>query len=125
MTERMRPRRGPKDAIVCGDIGERYVGRHAGDPDPDDEGFCLCGLGLDAWVHTDTTRYVEMPLSALERFASPGGVARSEVEGQWRPVEPVHSLACTMLDGACRSMHCPFCGVTTGPQGHLCPERPR
>jgi hypothetical protein len=120
---RQRRRSSQKDAIVCPDIGERYVGRHVGDPDPGDEGFCLCGLGLDAWVHTDTARYTETPLSTLGRFS--GAVARSEVEGRLSPAEPVHSLACTMLDGACRSMHCPFCGVSTGPQGHACAERPR
>lgn len=37
--------------------------RHLGEPDPGDPGFCLCGLGLDAWVHTDTRRYVEQPLT--------------------------------------------------------------
>jgi hypothetical protein len=106
-------------------VSDGYSGRHLGNPDPDDEGFCRCGLGLDAWVHTDNTHYTETPLSALERFTPQGSVPCSEVEGQWRPVEPVHSLACTMLDGACRSMHCPFCGVPTGSQGHLCSERPR
>jgi len=115
MTERARSRRGPKDAIVCGDVGEHYVGPHAKDPNPDDEGFCFCGLGLDAWVHTDSEHYVSTPL-----------VARSEFEGQWRPVEPIHSLACTQLNGVCRSMHCPYCGVMTGSQGHApCPERPQ
>jgi len=41
----------------------RLAGRHESEPNPWDEGFCRCGLGLDAWVHTDTTRYVEQPLT--------------------------------------------------------------
>ena len=40
-----------------------YAGRHPKDPDPSDPGFCKCGLGLEAWVHTDTTRYREVPLT--------------------------------------------------------------
>lgn len=124
MSGQRRKRSSHKDAIVCGDIGERYVGRHAGDPDPDDEGFCLCGLGLDAWVHTDTTHYMETPLSALGR--SSGAVARSEVEGQRRPVEPIHGMNCSMIGDRCVSMHCVECGVPTGPQGcFTCfPRRP-
>lgn len=39
-----------------------YAHRHKSDPDPADPGFCRCGLGLDAWFHTDTTKYVEVPL---------------------------------------------------------------
>jgi hypothetical protein len=49
---------------VCDDLGERYVGPHPGDPDERDPGFCCCGLGLDAYVHTDSTRYVATPLTA-------------------------------------------------------------
>jgi hypothetical protein len=41
----------------------RFAGRHASEPDSRDEGFCRCGLGLDAWVHTDTKRYTEQPLT--------------------------------------------------------------
>ena len=48
---------------VCGDTGERYVGRHVADPDERDPGFCCCGLGLDAWVHTDNQHYTETPLA--------------------------------------------------------------
>ena len=51
-----------KSPRVCTDIGERYVGRHPKDSNPNDPGFCYCGLGLEAWVHTDTTHYVEVPL---------------------------------------------------------------
>jgi hypothetical protein len=42
-----------------------YTGRHLKDPDPSDPGFCRCGLGLEAWVHTDTSRYHEVPLSSI------------------------------------------------------------
>lgn len=42
--------------------GRYPLPRHESDPDPADPGFCRCGLGLDAWVHTDTTKYVEVPL---------------------------------------------------------------
>lgn len=45
-----------------------YAGRHPGDPDARDPGFCRCGLGLDAWVHTDTKRYREVPLGAARRW---------------------------------------------------------
>jgi len=44
-----------------------YSGRHPGDADPRDPGFCRCGLGLDAWVHTDTTHYREVPLAEWGR----------------------------------------------------------
>ncbi len=54
------------------DTAERYVGRHPKDPNPNDPGFCFCGLGLEAWVHTDTTHYVEVPLGSLARFSDPG-----------------------------------------------------
>ncbi|WP_409186694.1 hypothetical protein F9C11_21635 [Amycolatopsis sp. VS8301801F10] len=40
-----------------------YTGRHPSDADERDPGFCRCGLGLDAWVHTDTKRYTETPLT--------------------------------------------------------------
>ena len=42
-----------------------YVEPHAGDPDPNDPGFCRCGFGLQAWNHTDSTHYVATPLSDL------------------------------------------------------------
>lgn len=45
------------------DSATGYAGRHASDVDPRDPGFCRCGLGLDAWVHTDTTHYRETPLA--------------------------------------------------------------
>jgi len=44
-----------------------YSGRHHSDPDPRDPGFCRCGLGLDAWVHTDSTHYYEIPLAEWRR----------------------------------------------------------
>ncbi len=44
-----------------------YSSRHPGDPDPRDLGFCRCGLGLDAWVHTDSRHYVEIPLAEWRR----------------------------------------------------------
>lgn len=42
-----------------------YTGRHPKDPDPTDPDFCGCGLDLEAWVHTDTTHYREVPLSSI------------------------------------------------------------
>lgn len=93
--------------VVCGNFTERYFGRHAADPDENEPGACMCGLALSASVHL-------LPV-----------VPRSEIEGQWHGVEPIHTLACTQVGGVCRSMHCPHCGVATGPQGHGCAERPR
>ena len=34
--------------------------------------FPPIGLGLEAWVHTDTTYYVEVPLGSTTRFSDPG-----------------------------------------------------
>jgi hypothetical protein len=45
-------------------------GRHPKDPDLTDPGFCRCGLGLEAWVHTDTARYREVPLSSIRGWGS-------------------------------------------------------
>lgn len=52
-----------------------YGGRHPGNPDEQDPGFCCCGLGLDAWVHTDTRRYAEQPLTTEVWEALRGGGA--------------------------------------------------
>lgn len=49
------------------DNNERYAKRHASDPNPGDAGFCRCGLGVDAWVHTDTKHYVEVPFKGRAR----------------------------------------------------------
>lgn len=37
--------------LVCSGIGERYVGPHELQPDPEDEALCLCGLERDSAVH--------------------------------------------------------------------------
>lgn len=41
---------------------ERYAGPHPASPSQIDPGFCMCGLGVDAYIHTDSTRYVSTPL---------------------------------------------------------------
>lgn len=54
-------------------VEAEYASRHLSKPDPYDPGFCRCGLGLDAWIHTDTTHYKVTPL---------GRAARTEGEGE-------------------------------------------
>ena len=33
-------------------------------------------------------------------------------------VEPKHTIDCTMLDGKCISLHCPYCGDICSMMGH-------
>lgn len=36
-----------------------YIGMHEAEPDPDEPGFCYCGIELDERVHTDREKYAE------------------------------------------------------------------
>lgn len=42
---------------------DRFARRHVAEVSTSDPSFCRCGLGLEAYVHTDTSRYVEVPLT--------------------------------------------------------------
>lgn len=41
----------------------RFNSAHESEPDENDPGFCACGLGLDAYLHTDTQAYTSTPLT--------------------------------------------------------------
>jgi hypothetical protein len=34
-----------------------YIGLHEAEPNPDEPGFCFCGLELDERVHSDRAKY--------------------------------------------------------------------
>lgn len=40
-----------------------WAGPHPGEPSESDPGFCRCGLGLDAYVHTTSRHYHAVPLT--------------------------------------------------------------
>jgi hypothetical protein len=48
-----------------------YIGMHEAEPDPDEPGFCFCGLELDERVHTDREKYAPKEGTDEDHHAGP------------------------------------------------------